>query len=58
MSVPTLMFFKDGEKVKELVGLPSLVHINKLARGVLEYDAIGALAAVDEVVEDPFSMEY
>ena len=41
-----------SDEVKELVGLPSLVHINKLARGVLEYDAIGALAAVDEVVED------
>ena len=41
-----------SDEVKELVGLPSLVHINKLARGVLEYDAIGALAAVDEVVDD------
>ena len=41
-----------SDEVKELVGLPSLVHINKLARGVLEYDAIGALAAVDDVIED------
>ena len=41
-----------SDEVKELVGLPSLVHINKLARGVLEYDTIGALKAVDEVIED------
>ena len=41
-----------SDEVKELVGLPSLVHINKLARGVLEYDTIEALAAVDDVIED------
>ena len=42
----------SSDEVKELVGLPSLVHINKLARGILEYDTIGALAAVDDVLED------
>ena len=41
-----------SDEVKELVGLPSLVHINKLARGVLEYDTIEALKAVDDVIED------
>ena len=41
-----------SDEVKELVGLPSLVHINKLTRGVLEYDTIEALKAVDDVIED------
>ena len=42
----------SSDEVKELVGLPSLARINKLARGILEYDTIGALAAVDDVLED------
>ena len=41
-----------SDEVKELVGLPSLVHINKLTRGILEYDTIEALKAVDDVIED------
>ena len=41
-----------SDEVKELVGLPSLVHINRLTRGVLEYDTIEALKAVDDVIED------
>ncbi len=40
------------EEVKELVGLPSLEYINKLARGVLEKDTIKSLAAIDDVLND------
>lgn len=40
------------EEVKELVGLPSLEYINKLARGVIEKDTIKSLAAIDDVVND------
>ena len=40
------------EEVKELVGLPSLEYINKIARGVLEKDTIKSLAAIDDVIND------
>ena len=40
------------DEVKELVGLPSLTYINKLTRAILEYDAMNALEAIDEVIED------
>ena len=40
------------EEVKELVGLPSLEYINKLARGVLEKDTIKSLQAIDDVLND------
>ena len=40
------------EEVKELVGLPSLDYINKLARGILEKDTIKSLAAIDDVLND------
>lgn len=40
------------EEVKELVGLPSLEYINKLARGILEHDTVASLEAVDNVIED------
>lgn len=40
------------EEVKELVGLPSLTYINALARGILEYNTIKALKAIDDVIED------
>ena len=40
------------EEVKELVGLPSLEYINKLTRGILEYDTTKALEAIDDVIND------
>ncbi len=40
------------EEVKELVGLPSLEYINKLARGILEHNTIASLEAVDNVIDD------
>lgn len=40
------------DEVKELVGLPSLEYINKLARGILENNTIASLEAVDNVIED------
>ncbi len=40
------------EEVKELVGLPSLEYINKLARGILEKDTIKSLTAIDDVIND------
>lgn len=39
-------------EVKELVGLPSLEYINKLARGILEYNTIASLEAIDDVIND------
>jgi len=40
------------EEVKELVGLPSLEYINKLSRGILEYDVTKSLEAIDDVIND------
>ena len=40
------------DEVKELVGLPSLVHINKLARAILEYDTTKSLIAIDDVINE------
>ncbi len=40
------------EKVKDLVGLPSLEFINKLANGILEYDTVKSLKVIDEVIND------
>ena len=39
-------------EVKELVGLPSLTYINKLTKGILEYDTIKSLEAIDDVIND------
>jgi DNA polymerase-3 subunit gamma/tau len=41
-----------AEEVKELVGLPRLEYINKLAQGILEYDSIKSLEAIDDVIND------
>lgn len=38
--------------VKELVGLPSLEYINKLANAILENNEILALEAIDDVIND------
>lgn len=38
--------------VKELVGLPSLEHVNKLASAILNNDAIKSLEAIDNVLAD------
>jgi DNA polymerase-3 subunit gamma/tau len=40
------------DEVKELVGLPRLEYINKLARAVLEYNTMNALEAIDDVIND------
>ena len=39
------------DKVKELVGLPSLEYINNLAKSILDYDVNNALKAIDDVLD-------
>ncbi len=39
-------------EVKQLVGLPSLEYINKIAKGILEYNVIESLEVIDDVVND------
>ena len=38
------------DEVKELVGLPRLEYINKLARAILKYDVNQSLEAIDDVI--------
>ena len=38
--------------IKELVGLPSLEYINKVAEAICEYDEIKALEGVNEVIDN------
>jgi DNA polymerase-3 subunit gamma/tau len=38
--------------VKELVGIPSLVTINKITKAIIEGDEITALSAIDDVIKD------
>ena len=40
------------DEVKELVGLPRLEYIHKLATGIIEYNAMNCLSVVDEVIKD------
>lgn len=42
----------DEEKVKELVGIPKTEFINKIVKNVIEYNAEGAINALDEVLKD------
>ncbi len=39
-------------EVKELVGLPSIELINKLAQGIIDYDVNKCLVTIDEVIND------
>ena len=41
-----------SENVKDLVGLPQLEYINKLARGIIEKNTIKSLEVVDEVINE------
>ena len=41
-----------SEHVKDLVGLPQLEYINKLARGIIEKDTTKALEIIDEVINE------
>ena len=38
--------------VKELIGIPSLVTINKISKGIIESDEITSLQAIDDVIKD------
>jgi DNA polymerase-3 subunit gamma/tau len=38
--------------VKELVGIPSLVTINKITKAIIDGDEITALSAIDDVIKD------
>ena len=38
--------------VKELVGLPSVEHINKLAKGIISKDTVNSLEAIDDILKD------
>ncbi len=41
-----------ANEVKELVGLPSIEYISRLASGILEYDVSKCLTTIDEVIND------
>ena len=40
------------EEVKELVGLPKLEYISRLAKSIIEYNVIEALEVIDDVIND------
>ena len=40
----------DGDKIKDLVGIPKLTYINKIVKSILEKNAEEALQNVDEVL--------
>jgi len=40
------------DKVRELVGIPKLVNINKLTKSILEYDVNGAVSITDELIQE------
>ena len=42
----------SSSMVKELVGIPSLVTINKIAKGIIENDEIASLQAIDDVIKE------
>lgn len=42
----------DEDKVKELVGIPKLTYIEKIVRGILNYNVEEALQALEEVLQD------
>ena len=42
----------DEEKVKELIGIPKLTYIEKIVRGILNYNVEEALQALEEVLQD------
>ena len=42
----------NAKDIKELVGLPSLEYIHKVAEGICEYDELKALEGVNQVVEN------
>ena len=42
----------NAKDIKELVGLPSLEYIHKVAEGICEYDELKALEGVNEVIEN------
>lgn len=41
-----------SEKIKELIGIPKLTHVNKIAKSMAKYDEIEALKVIDEVLEE------
>lgn len=40
------------EKIKELVGIPKLEHIQKISEGILKYDVVQSLKATEEVIAE------
>ncbi len=42
----------NADLVKELVGLPSVVHINKITKAIIENNEISALQAIDDVIKE------
>lgn len=41
----------DAQRVKDIVGVPSLEYINKIVNGIVNYDTINALNSLDEVLK-------
>ncbi len=42
----------DEDKIKELVGIPKIVFVNKIVKAILEYNVEDALQALEEVLQD------
>ena len=40
------------DRVRELVGIPKLVNINKLTKSILEYDVQGAMQITEELIQE------
>ncbi len=40
------------EMIKELVGIPKIEYINKIANAILEYDTISALEVIDDIIKE------
>ena len=41
-----------ADKIKELVGIPKLTYIYKIAKNIIEYNETEALQTIDEVIND------
>ena len=42
----------DEEKVKDLVGIPKLVHINKITTAIINYNAEDAVSSIEDVIKE------
>jgi len=41
----------DEDKIKDLVGIPKIIFVNRIAKGIIEYDVERVLESVNEILE-------